>query len=52
MFTVSLVKLIPWNNHVISGTGKPSAEHDKFTALPMNSSALCETVMNRGATKQ
>ena len=42
---------MPWNNHVISGTGKPSAEHDKFNALPINSSALCGMVINRGATR-
>ena len=35
----------------MSGTGKPSAEHDKITALLMNCSVLCGTVMKRGATK-
>ena len=39
-----------WKVHVITGTGKPSAEHDKFTAVPMNASTLCGLVINRGAT--
>ena len=43
---------MPWNDHVIIGVGKPSAEHDKFTALPMDVSILCGSVINRGATKQ
>ena len=34
------------------GAGKPSAEQDKFIAMPTNSSISCGTVMNRGATKQ
>ena len=40
-----------WKVHVITGTGKPSAEHDKFTALPMNASTLCGSSINLGATK-
>ena len=41
-----------WYVHVITGTGKPSAEHDKFTAVPMNASTLCGTSINLGVTKQ
>ena len=37
--------------HVITGTGKPSAEHDKFTAVPMDASILCGSSINLGATK-
>ena len=43
---------MPWNNHIISGTGKPSAEHDKFNDAPaINSSKFCGTVIKCGATK-
>ena len=37
---------------MMSGVGKPSAEQDKFTAVPMNSSTSCGSVINRGVTKQ
>ena len=35
----------------MSGTGKPSAEHDKFTAPPVNCSVLLGTTTKCGATK-
>ena len=43
---------MPWKVHVICGVGKPSAEHDKFTAVPLSASTLCSPEINRGATKQ
>ena len=52
LFTVSLVNGMASNNHVITGAGKPSAEHDKFTVAPMNASTLRGTVINCGVTKQ
>lgn len=45
---VSLVKGMAWKVHVIIGAGKPSAEHDKLTAEPINASTSCGTVRNRG----
>ena len=41
-----------WKVHVITGAGKPSAEHDKFAAVPVNASTLCGLVIIRGTTKQ
>ena len=52
MFTVSFVNGMAWKVHVITGAGKPSAEHDKFTAVPMNASTLCGTSISLGVTKQ
>ena len=52
LFTVLPVKFMPWKNHLITGVGKPSAEHDKFTALLVDASTLCGSVINRGVTKQ
>ena len=41
-----------WKVHVITGAGKPSAEHDKFTAVPINASTLCSISINLAVTKQ